>query len=171
MRKIGNRVLSAASGIIFPLLFFLAIEETMNFFMISVRLGTPFNYLPRVSSLFRSFSAGLFIFWIILSLLFCIFLNKNKSILFSDLLVLIGGLFCIIGYMPILLPTNTGLDIPGIADCRLQIFIITLFTAGSSIFLRIPGKNGHARYVCAVLNGIIFYWISSGLPLNIFTGS
>ena len=166
-QSINSPALSAVTGIIIPLLFFFAVEEFMNFFLISIRLGIPFNYLPRFIQLIRNFSAPTLIFFVLYSFLSSFSLGKNKLFFVSDLLTICGALICLCGLLPLLSQESPNWFLIGTANYRLPIFAFTSFAFLNSILLRFPGKNIFSRHVCAILNGIVYYWISSSLLLKI----
>ena len=154
-------------GLLIPLLFLLAIEEFMNFFMISVRLGSPFNYLPRISQLSRIFSPGRCIFSILCSTISSIAIGKKKDRMISDLLALIGSVICLCGFIPVLFGNRSGWEIFGITGCRYFVCIVTILAWLNSFLLRLCGHRKYSRSCCALLNGLIFYWMTSNLPLYV----
>ena len=154
-------------SILLPLLFLLVVEEFMNFFMISVRLGTPFNYLPRVIQLSRIFSPVTCILMVLCSIISSTAIGKNKKWMFSDLLAAIGAALCLCGFLPILFGNRSGWELSGISGYRYLVCLVAFLALLNSFLLRLTGKNKLARHCSAVLNGLIFYWMCSNLPLNI----
>ena len=69
-----QRFVKTAAAVIIQVLIFQGTSEVMNFFLISVRIGSPFHYLPRFQQLLKHFSLllliGMLIFSLVLSLRF-----------------------------------------------------------------------------------------------------
>ena len=154
-------------SLLIPLLFLLAVEELMNFFMVSVRLGSPFNYLPRISQLSRIFSPGICILSVFCSAASSVTIGKRKKWMITDLTAVIGTVICLIGFLPILWGTRSGWELFGIAGCRYFVCLITFLAWLNSFLLRLPGTQKYSRLCCALLNGLIFYWMTSNLPVNV----
>ena len=91
--------LKITAGILVPTVIFLFVGEFMNFFLISVRLGTPFNYLPPLKLQFINFSFVKCLQFVAFSLLCAIPLSKSGKVLFADIFSATGiMLFCAPGF-------------------------------------------------------------------------
>lgn len=159
--------LRTVSGILIPLLFLLAVEEFMNFFMVSVRLGSPFNYLPRISQLSRIFSPGICILSVFCSAASGLTIGRRKRWMLTDILAVIGSVICLCGFLPVFFGNRSGWEIFGITGYRYFVSLVTILAWLNSFLLRLPGPRKYSRLSCAVLNGLIFYWMISNLPLNL----
>lgn len=155
------------TGIIIPAVFFILISEFMNFFLISVRLGTPFNYLPSLTTQKIHFNLIRFVIFIIFCLLCSVSFGKSRKFFLSDIFVLISFVICAAGFLPILFGNRSGWETAGIAKFRWCLCMILIYSAANSFFLRIEGKSTISRIAGAWVTGIIFYLISSGLPAEI----
>ena len=165
--KTNHFNLRTIAGILIPLLFLVAAEEIMNFFIVSVRLGSPFNYLPRISQFSRLFSPGICFLSVICSAVSSITISKKKYWMITDILSVIGFLICLCGFLPLLFGYKSGWEIFGISGYRYFIFLVTTFALFNSFLLRFPDNNNYSRMCRAVFNGLVFYWVSSNLPVNI----
>ena len=155
------------AGITIPTVFFILISEFMNFFLISVRLGTPFNYLPSLITQKNNFNFIRFAIFIIFSLVCSISLGKSGKAFLSDFIVLVSFIICAAGFLPILFGNRSGWEITGITKFRWCICLFLIYSAANSFFLRLEEKSGISRITCACITGIIFYLISSQLPAEI----
>ncbi len=159
--------LRTVPGLLLPLLFLLAAEELMNFFMVSVRLGSPFNYLPRISQLSRIFSPARCIMSVLCCTISSITIGKTKDRMISDLLAVLGSVVCLFGFLPVLFGNRSGWEIIGITGCRYFVCLVTILAWLNSCLLHLCGHQKYTRFCCALLNGLIFYWMTSNLPLNV----
>ncbi|MBQ6504698.1 MAG: hypothetical protein IJI57_12375 [Flexilinea sp.] len=165
--KTNRLTVRTIAGILIPLVFLSAVEELMNFFMISIRLGSPFNYLPRISQLFRIFSPVRCILSVFFSVVSSLAAGKKRFFMITDFLAGIGSFLCLFGFLPVLFGHTSGWEFFGIFGYRYFILLVTAFSLFNSFLLRLPENNNYSRSCRAVLNGLIFYWLSSNLPLNI----
>ena len=159
--------LRTVPGFLIPLLFLLAVEEFMNFFMVSVRLGSPFNYLPRISQLSHIFSPGRCILCVLCSTISGITIGKTKDRMISDFLAVLGSVICLCGFLPVLFGNRSGWEIIGLTGYRYFACLVTILAWLNSFLLRLCGHRKYSRFCCALLNGLIFYWMTSNLPLNV----
>ena len=155
------------SGIITPSSFFILISELMNNFLISVRLGTPFYYMLPLHIQKIHFNLIRFFFFIIFSLLCSVSFGKSQKFFLADSIVLICFVICTAGLLPIFFGNRSGWEIAGIAKFRWQICLFLIYSAANSFFLRMEGKSTTSRITGTWVIGIIFYLISSGLPVEI----
>ncbi len=156
------------AGITVPAVFFILISEFMNFFLISVRLGTPFNYLPSLMTQKIHFNLIRFFFFIIFSLLCSISFGKSGKSFLSDIILSVSFAICAAGFLPILFGNKSGWEIAGIAKLRWCICLFLIYSAANSFFLRMEEKSGISRINGSCVTGIIFYLLSTGLPAEIF---
>ena len=166
--KTTNFNLITITGILIPLLFMISVEETMNFFMISVRLGSPFNYLPRISQFSRVFSPEICILSVLCSVVSSISIGKVKNWMVTDILAVSGSLLCLFGFLPVLFDHKSGWEILGISGYRYFVFLVSVFALFNSFLLRFPKGNSYSRSCRAIFSGLVFYWVNSNLPVNIF---
>ncbi|MBQ6520038.1 MAG: hypothetical protein IJI14_15090 [Anaerolineaceae bacterium] len=166
-----NKYLQAFAGIVIPLLYLAAIEEFMNFFLISVRMGSVFFYLPRIRQVLRSFSTVTLSVFVLVSFFSSLSFGKNRKWLLSDVFSLSGILICISGFIPILFSEKSGWELSGTGKIRYVILIISILSISNSFLLRLSGSNKFAKRCSAVLNGIIFYWICGNPIQNLIIGS
>lgn len=166
-----NKYLQAFGGTVIPLLYLTAIEEFMNFFLVSVRIGCVFFYLPRIRQVLRSFSSVALTVFVLVSFFSSLSFGKNKKWLLSDVFSLSGILICMSGFIPILFSEKSGWELSGTAKFRFVILIITILSISNSFLLRLSGSNKFAKRCSAVLNGIIFYWICGNPLQNLIIGS
>lgn len=165
--KTNRFSLRTIACILIPLLFMISVEEVMNFFMISVRLGAPFNYLPRISQLSRIFSPGICFLSVLCSVVSSIAIGNEKNWMITDMLAVIGSFLCLCGFLPVLFGHKSGWEFFGISGYRYFVFLVSIFALSNSFLLRLPENNNYSRKCLAVFNGLIFYWVSSNLPINI----
>ncbi len=159
--------LKITAGILVPTAIFLFVGEFMNFFLISVRLGTPFNYLPPLKLQFMNFSFVRCLQFVAFSLLCAIPLSKSGKVLFADIFSATGIIVCAAGFLPIILGNRSGWEIAGITGYSRFLCFLTVISVMNSFLLRLSGKGIISRVTGAFVTGIMFYLICSSLPSGI----
>lgn len=153
------------AGIILPLLVFQIVGECLNFFLISVRLGSAFHYLPRLAQIQKDFSLPAFIVFCVVSLLGGISFGRSDRPFFAaDLLAAAGAVLCLAGFLPVLFGFRSGWDLAGAAGLRWSIGLITVFACAEGLLLRLTNRRGMALFCSAFVSGVMFYLICCGLP-------
>ncbi len=163
-----HKPLRMLSGLILPLILFLISGEIMNFFIVSVRLGSPFHYLPKLSQVLERFRPGLFLSILAAALISCISFGKQRGIRFvSDIISAIGILLCLGGFLPAVFSLRSGWELLGINGLRFGVCLMTVLFCLHSLMLRIPVSGKLPRACSACLTGIMFYVYCCGLPSGI----
>lgn len=161
----GSAAWRVIGGIFLPLLVFTLIGEVMNYFLISVRLGSAFHYLPSLARVQDSFSLPVFASFCAAALLFSIpFGRGGRALCIADILGSAGAVLCLAGFLPVLFGARSGWDLAGISDLRWSIALVTVFACIESLLLRLTDRHG-IRLVCSAVDcGVMFYLICCGLP-------
>lgn len=160
--KIRHGITAGLTGVLIPLVLFFAVEEFMNFFLISVRSGLPYHYLPRISATKLPASPVWFIIPAI-CFLSAVRFGKNGKATVSDLLILCGLAVFLIRLLSTVIPGAGVFNFPESTGCG------TVFYAGfccsclESLLQRLS-FNKVSRCAAAILTGIIFYYLCCGLP-------
>ena len=154
-------------GILIPLATFLLVGEFMNFFLISVRLGTPFSYLSPLKLQVMNFSYIKCLQFTAFSLICAISLIKSGKILTSDIFSAIGLILSLASFLPIIMGNRSGWEIPWITAHSRFLCFLTAISVMNSFLLRLSGKTIISRAAGAFVAGIMFYLISSSLPTGI----
>ena len=162
----GNPVRKVTAGVFIPLFVFLIIGEIMNFFLISVRLGSPFHYLPALFSIQKSFSLPVFIGFIIFSLISSLrFGPQKRSVFLSDCFAAAGLIVCLAGTLPLLTGNRSGWDLLGIGRLQWAVVLFSVLSAAGSVLLRLSDRRRVSVICGAVVNGVMFYCICCSLPI------
>ena len=161
-----SNALTAVLSIFLPLAFFIVTVESMNCFLISVRLGSPFNYVSKLQQVSRNFSPIVFLTVMMFTSLSSISLSKNRKIYLSDFLFIIGIIICLFGIIPLLFLNRSGWEISGTIQYRRLILLLTIFSAIISFLIRFAGNNKYSKRCSSILNGLLFYWVISNIPLS-----
>ncbi len=155
-------------GLILPLLLFLASSEIMNFFIVSVRLGSPFHYLPELSQIWSCFNLPVFLVFLTAAIVSGFSFGKEKGFRFiSDIIAAAGIVICLAGFLPSVFGTRSGWEMMKISDLRMGICLVTILFSFHSLLLRIPVNGKYSRFCCASLNGIMLYFYCCRLPAEI----
>ena len=160
----GNGILKITAGILIPLALFTLVGEVMNFFLISVRLGTPFNYLPPLRLQAANFSLVKCIQFVSFSMICAISLGKSGKFITADIFSLLGIILCLAGCLWIFFGNRSARELMWFADYRNILCLLTVISVMNSIMLRLAGKTITSRLTCAFVSGIMFYLINSSLP-------
>ena len=144
------------AGILIPLCFFMLMDEVMNFFLISVRLGTPYHYLKPVSQLLPGLSPWICILSAAGAMLCAIPIRRSGSLFLIDILAACGVLFCLFGFLPILFSGTSGWEILGITQHREMISLFTVFACLYCLLLRISSRNRTSIISASVLTGLMY---------------
>ena len=163
-----SNALTVVLSIFLPLVFFTVIVESMNCFLISVRLGSPINYLSRLQQVTRNFSPIVCLTVMMFTYLSSISISKNRKIYLSDLLFLIGIVIYLFGIIQIIFINRSGWNISVTIQYRWLILLLTIFSALNSFLIRFTGNNKYSKRCCSILNGLLFYWVISNIPLSFF---
>ncbi len=160
-----KKVIRFISGLAAPLLLFLVSSEIMNFFIISVRLGSPFHYLPELSVMQRNFNLPVLLCFLLSALALSVPFERGKGLRFiSDIISAAGIILCLIGSLPAIFGSRSGWDVLNISGIRYGICLFTTLACLHSILLRIPASGKVPRTCSACLNGIMFYIYCCDLP-------
>ena len=151
-------------GIFLPLLVFQIVGEVMNFFMISVRLGSAFHYLPRLAQIRKDFWLPAFAGFLLVSLLCSISFGKGRALFIADLLAAAGAVLCLAGFLPVLFADRSGWELAGIAGLRWTIGLVTVFACLEAVLLRLTNRRKLPLICSACVSGVMFYLICCGLP-------
>ena len=154
-------------GIIIPLGFFLLMDELMNFFLISVRLGSPYHYLEPLREIIPNFSWKVCACFAAGSLLLAIPLSKKGNCFLIDIPALLGMLLCLIGFLPSLFTAASGWELLGLTPYHRIIRTAALYTLLYAILLRIPSSKTNFHVSTAILTGLMYYLTFSGLLTGI----
>lgn len=165
-KQSGSLFLMTVLSVIIPLMFFTVTEEFLNCFLISVRLGSPFNYVSRIQQLSRNFSFTVCITVVLFTFLSTLSIFKNGKFYISDLLFITGTVVCLFGIIPVLFGNRSGWEISGTLHYRWLIFLLTIISALNSLLNRFTGNSIYSRRCSSVLNGLLFYWMISNIPLS-----
>lgn len=161
----GISVLKIIMGIIIPLFFFQITAEVMNFYLVSVRIGSPFHYLPRLRQLQERFSPVVFALFITASLLWCIPLRLNGKMVHAADLFAAGSLIvCLIGFIPVLICGKSGWEFMGIFHQRWFFALLAFYACFDSLLLRMVPDRKRSLICASFVTGIMFYIICSCLP-------
>ena len=160
----GSPVWRVPGGIILPLLVFQIVGEVLNFFMISVRLGSAFHYLPRLAQIQKDFSLSAFACFIAVSLLCSVPFGKGRSLFIADLLAAAGAVLCLAGYLPVLFGARSGWEIAGMAALRWTVGLVTILACLEGGLLRLTDRRKLSLICSACVSGVMFYLICCGLP-------
>lgn len=161
----GHPVWKATAGIFIPLLVFHLIAEIMNFFPISVRLGSPFHYLPTLFVIQKRFSLPVLLVFLLFSLIAGIRLgSQRRSVFLADIIAAAGFLLCLADFLPVLSGSHSGWEFMGIMHIQWGIVLITLLSAVSSVLLRLSDRRRISLVCVSVINGVMSYSICCGLP-------
>lgn len=172
-RKQKFESLYAILGIVLAIFFFIVTSEILNFFIISVRIGHPFGYLPKLSHMVARFSPLTFALFIIAGCLCSLSIKTKKSsvtgeILLSDICGICLTVLCMIGFLPVFLNGSSGWEFLGLIRYRPLICLFTFFVIMNSILFRMVPKGRLPRTCNSVLTGCMFYFIYCGLPDAVF---
>ena len=163
----GSGFWKITAGTIIPLAMFMLAGEVMNFFLISVRLGTPINYLPPLKLQFINFSLVKCIQSAAFCLICAISLVKSGKVMVSDIFSASGIILCLAVFLPIIFGNRSGGEMSGIINYSRLLFFLTVISVMNSFLLRLTGKTIISRIAGAFVTGIMFYLISSSLPSGI----
>ena len=156
--RAGNRTVITAAGIILPLLFFFVINEVMNFFMVSVRIGTPFHYLPRLVQAGKHFSILVFIGFLAVSIIACMPFRRIGRLRFpADCAAAISVILCIAGFLLLATGKISGLRITGPLHPDSFIVSAAFYSCMSSFLLRTVPDRRSSYFCCACVMGTIYY--------------
>ena len=161
----GGKIYKTAAAVIVPLLIFQGTSEIMNFFLISVRIGSPFHYLPRLVQLRKHFSlslfAGIFIFAQLIGLRFR---KGARTFFISDCIAVAGVILCTAVFIPVLFSHTSVLGSIGIENAQWILLIITVLSAAGSVLFRLSDGKRTSVFASAAVSGIMFYCIFCSLP-------
>lgn len=157
----GKTIWHMICGTILPLILFLLISEVMNFFLISVRLGSPFRYLPKLTEIRKSFSLLRYSLFIAGGFIWSMTVRIEKRKIFvSDIITLTGAVICLSGILSVVLGIRSVWSLPGFSNARGGIILGTELSCLMSLLLRIPRRNNKEFYPCVFISGMICYIIS-----------
>ena len=158
-------LLRAIAGILLPLILFLISSGLMNFFIVSVRLGSPFHYLPKPSQIPGKLNIPVLLCFIAAAVLSGLPFRKGKGLRFiSDIAAMLGILLCAVSFIPAFFGYGSGRSLLDLGSLRFGICLITGLAFLHSLLLRIPAQTRLSRMCCVVLNGIMFYIYCCDLP-------
>ncbi len=167
----NRKLLYSFFGLILPILLFIGSSEIMNFFIVSVRLGSPFHYLPKLSQIRSEFDLQSFLVFLIAAIVSGISFGKGKHIcFFSDIISAAGIIICLTGFLPAVFGLRSGWELMKISDLHWGISLITMLFCFHSLLLRIPKSGKHTRLCCSLLDGFMFYCYCCSLPAEIMLG-
>lgn len=154
-----------AAAVIIPLMIFQGISEIMNNFLISVRIGSPFHYLPRFAQLQRHFSLPLLTGMLCFSLLISLrFGRGTRTFIISDCIAAAGTILCAAVFIPLRFGSSSVLGAIGTGKIQWILLIITVLSAVESILLRLSDGKRASAFASAAVSGIMFYCIFCSLP-------
>ncbi len=153
------------AGIFLPLLVLQTVGECLNFFLISVRLGSAFHYLPRLAQVQKNFSLPAFAVFCGISLILGVpFGRRERSLFAADLAAAAGAVLCLAGFLPVLFGTRSGWDLAGAAGLRWGVGLVTVFAFLEALTLRLTDRRKLSMFCSAFVSGVLFYLICCGLP-------
>ncbi len=154
----GNAVRETAAGTVLPLVLFLVITEVMSFFMVSVRIGTPFHYLPGIRQIVKQFSLPVFIAFLTVSIFLCIPLRRNRRPLFpADIIALAGVIIFITGALMVMSGKITGQGFDSRIFSHRMLHLTVFYSCLSSLLLRTVPDRKISYFCFAVITGSIYY--------------
>ena len=161
----GDPVWRTLCGVILPLLVFQIIAEIMNFFIVSVRMGSAFHYLPRLAQVQKDFSLLAFILFCAAALLGSItFGGSHRKLFAADILAEAGAVLCAAGFIAFFVAGRSGREITGIDGILPIIGAVTVFAAAEAMLLRLTDGRRSSLTCSAVVSGVMFYLICCSLP-------
>ena len=163
-----RKLLRILSGAAVPVILFLAVNEVMNFFLVSVRLGLPYRYLPEFRQILKTFSPLPFIIMIALCMICSFPIGRSGRLFITDLIAVTGIILCVFGSIPLLRGGKSVWEMTGLSRHRFLIGSAVLFSCLFSVYIRVPGRVKTARLCCGLVCGIIFYLIYSAQPALAF---
>ena len=167
MTKKRVSVFTIIAGIILPLGFFLLMDELMNFFLVSVRLGSPYHYLEPLTKIIPNFSWKLCACFAAGSLITAIPLSRSGNRFLIDIPALLGILLCLFGFLPSLFTASSGWELLGLTPYHRLIILSTIYAVLYAILLRIPTSKTNYHVSAAILTGLMYYLTLSGLLTGI----
>ena len=141
-----------ALALIFPLLLFVGLWGLTANFLVSVRVGEPYSYLPTFASLRAHFRPLRLLLFVGASILGSLTVGKRKVFIIE---ILAGAAALAAAVLAL-----TGANIPGVyaaAGCLL---------IGAALYRFAESRHGSA-IVCAALSGLMLYAACCALPLSI----
>ena len=163
----GNHFRKGILGFFIPLLLFALISDLMNFFPISVRLGSPFHYLPNIRQILHSFSLPLFLCFAAAVIILSIPLGK---LFFSaDCFAAVGLISSAFVLLPVRLTGSTGWASQKIGSFKWALMLITIYACLVCIIIRIPKRGRLSQIISACLTGAMFYFYCCDLLANLFS--
>ena len=160
----GAPLLRTVMGIVLPLALFLGISETMNFFLISVRIGSPFSYLPGLSRLLNGFSPLCLAGFAAAALLWSLPVGQRRSFYLADIFSVLGSILCLAGFLPLFFCGRSGWEIAGVCHLRWSFALFAFLSCFDSLLLRTVPRQKRSVICLACVTGAVFYIICSCLP-------
>ena len=161
----GGTAWRCIGGVILPLLVFQIIAEVMNFFIVSVRMGSAFHYLPRLAQIQNDFSPLLLAAFCAVCLLCSIPIGRRaKSMFAADILAEAGAVLCFAAFLAAAFGGRSGW-LPTRAGGFLRITAaVTVFAAFEAMLLRLTDGRRVSLACSAVVCGAMFYLSCCGIP-------